>query len=200
MDDKKARLVRSVLQWFAELMLIIIILTLWNTPSSQALNLARGAGLIGYVALFLAILSHEFMKEMRQLYGRPYLNVHHWLARVALALALLHPLIMVLMTKDPSAFVPRFDSLRIFLALGGRPALYLILIATAAGFLRTRIKSFWKYVHWLNYVAFFLILAHSWLLGSNASSGILSVLFPAMALIVVVVFVRKHLLKSGASS
>lgn len=194
MDDKTARLIRSVLQWFVELMLIIIIFTLWNTPSSGALNLTRALGLLGYIALFLAILSHEFMKDMTRLYGRPYLVVHHWLAGVALVLAVLHPLAVAWMTKDASAFVPRFDSLRTFLTLGGRPALYLILIAVVAGFLRSWLKPFWKYIHWLNYAAFFLILAHSWLLGANVSQGILSVLWPAMALIVLVVFVRNHLL------
>lgn len=194
MDDKTARLIRSVLQWFVELMLIVIILTLWNTPSSGALNLARAAGLLGYIALFLAILSHEFMKDMRRIYGRPYMVIHHWLARVGLMLALLHPVIVAWLSKSSSVFVPRFGSLRLFLTLGGRPALYLILIAVAAGFLRARIKSFWIYVHWLNYVAFFLIFAHSWLLGTNVSRGVLSVLWPAMAVIVLVVFVRKHLL------
>jgi DMSO/TMAO reductase YedYZ heme-binding membrane subunit len=200
MDDKMAGLIRSVVRWFVELMLIIIVLTLWNTPSSGALNLARAAGLLGYIALFLAILSHEYMKDMRQLYGRPYLVIHHWLARVGLLLALLHPILMAWLSKDPSAFIPQFGSVRLFLMLGGRPALYLILIAVAAGFLRASIKSFWKYLHWLNYVAFFLIFVHAWLLGTNASSGILSVIFPAMALIVLVVFVRKHLLKARTAS
>ncbi|HNR95742.1 MAG: Ferric reductase like transmembrane component [Chloroflexi bacterium ADurb.Bin180] len=197
MDEKTVRLVRSALQWFVELTVIIIILTLWNTPSSGALNLARAAGLIGYIALFLAILSFEFVTEMTQLYGRPYLAVHHWLAFAGLGLALLHALAMAGMERDSSVLVPRLGSLRTFLTFGGPPALYLLLIAAAAGFLRGRIGSSWKYIHWLNYAAFFLILAHSWLRGTNVPQGILSVLWPAMALIVLVVFVHKHLLRKG---
>lgn len=197
MDDKTVRLVRSILRWFVELVLIIIIFYLWNTPSTGALNLARAAGLIGYIALFLAILSFEFMTEMTRLYGRPYLVVHHRLAFAGLGLALLHPLAMTGIARDSSVLVPRFGSLRTFLTFGGPPALYLLLIAAAAGFLRGRIGSSWKYIHWLNYVAFFLILAHSWLMGTNVPQGILSVLWPAMALIVLVVLVHKHLLRKG---
>ena len=200
MDDKTVKLVRSVLQWFVELTLILFILTLWNTPSSGALNLARAMGLAGYIALFLAILSSEFTQEMQQLYGRPYLVVHHWLARLALVLVLLHPVAMALLTNDRTAFAPRFDSLPAFLANGGRLAVYLILGATAAGFLRSRIKAFWRYIHWLNYAAFFLIFAHAWLLGANVPHGILSVLWPAMAVVVLIVFIHKHLLHKRQAS
>jgi DMSO/TMAO reductase YedYZ heme-binding membrane subunit len=197
MGDKKAKALRSGVRWFVELTAVIIVLTLWTTPSSLAFNLARAAGLLGYIGLFLAILSHEYMKDMRQLYGKPYLAIHHRLAQISLALTLLHPIMIAWLMSDVSSFVPRVDSFHVLLVNGGRVALYLFILATAAGFLRNRIKSFWKYLHWLNYVAFFLVFAHSWLLGTNVSAGALSVIWPVMALVVLIVFVRKHLLGQG---
>jgi DMSO/TMAO reductase YedYZ heme-binding membrane subunit len=194
MNDKQARRIRWVVFAFVGLVAAIIVLTLMNTPSPLAYNLSRAAALLGYVTMFLAILSYEYMKHMRRILGQPYLAIHHWLARIGLTLIVVHPLLMAWITRDPGQFVPRFDSLRLFFALGGRPALYLFLIAVTAGFLRNRIKDSWKFIHRLTYVAFFLAFSHSWLLGRNVSHGLLSVIWPFLALIVLFVFVHRHVL------
>jgi len=127
------------------------------------------------------------------------LTVHHLFARAGLTLAILHPVLIAVLMRDPGQFVPRFDSWRMFLLLGGRPALYLIILAVLAAVLRRRLKDTWKLVHWLNYVAFVLIFVHSWLLGRHPSQGVLKFLWPVMLVIIVVVFVRKRLVRTSPS-
>jgi DMSO/TMAO reductase YedYZ heme-binding membrane subunit len=119
--------------------------------------------------------------------------VHHMLAVAGLILIVVHPIAVALVTKDISAFVPRFDSFGLFLTLGGRLALYVFLAAALAAVLRRRIKNVWRPIHWLNYMAFALAFVHSWRLGTNVSHGLLEFFWPAMFAIALVVFVHKRL-------
>jgi len=197
MDENRARRIRSVIYLAIILYVAIVVYTLARTSAPLAYNIARAAGLFGYGTLFLAILSHEYLREMRKLFGQPFLTVHHVLARAGLVLAILHPVLMAVLMRDPGQFVPRLDSLRTFLLLGGRPALYLILLAALAALLRKRLKDTWKLIHWLNYAAFVLIFVHSWLLGRNVSTSILKFVSPLMLLTVVVVFLRMRLARTS---
>lgn len=196
MDEHRARRIRSLFYLAVALYTAIVVFTLSRTPAPLAYNIARAAGLFGYGTLFVTILSHEYMREMRKLFGKPFVTVHHILAVTGLVLVTLHPALMAILMRDPRQFVPRFDSLRTFLLLGGRPALYLILIAVLAAIVRRRLKDTWKVIHWLSYVAFVLVFAHSWLLGGNVSTSILKFVSPLMLLTVVVVFLRKRLVRT----
>ena len=207
MDAQRARRVRLLFYVTVTLYSAIVIYLLSRTPAPLAYNLSRAAGLFGYGTLFVTILSHEYMREMRKLFGKPFVTVHHILAVTGLVLIILHPVLMAILMRDPGQFVPRFDSLRTFLVLGGRPALYLILIAVLAaavrpggrrpnGVVRRRLKDTWKLIHWLNYVAFVLVSAHSWLLGRNVSTSMLRFVWPLMLLTVIVVFLRKRLVRT----
>ena len=63
-----------------------------------------------------------------------------------------------------------------------------------AAVLRNRIKTSWRFVHWLSYLAFFMVFAHSWLLGSDVAGGALRLAWAAMAAIVAVILVHRRLL------
>jgi sulfoxide reductase heme-binding subunit YedZ len=196
MDIQRARRIRLFFYVAAALYSLIVVYVLSRAPAPLAYNLARAAALFGYGTLFVTILSHEYMREMRKLVGKPFMTVHHILAVTGLVLVILHPVLMVIILDDPRQFVPRFDSLRTFLTFGGRVALYLILIAALAAVMRRRLKDTWKVVHWLNYVAFVLVFAHSWLLGGNVSISVLKFIWPVMLLTVVVIFLRKRLART----
>ena len=196
MDAKLARRIRLLVYVAIVLYAITVIYLLSRSSARPAYNLGRAAGLFGYGTLFLTIVSHEYMREMRKLFGKPFLKVHHILAVAGLVLVILHPTIMAIFMRDWSQFVPRFDSLQVFLSLGGRPALYLILIGVLAAVVRSRLKDTWKIIHWLNYVAFVLVFAHSWLMGGNVSTSPLRFVWPLLLVIVVLVFVRKRLVRT----
>ncbi len=193
MSASIARRLRIAMVTAIILMTCLIFYTLYRTPAPWGWHVARAAALFGYSAVFLTILSNEYMREMKKLFGQPFLRVHHILAVVGLALIGAHPIAVALVTRDPTAFIPRFDSLDVFLTLGGRPALYLFLTAALAAALRRRAQNVWRFIHWLNYVAFGLAFVHAWLLGANASHGLLALIWPAMFAIVLLVFVHKRL-------
>jgi len=200
MDTQRVRRIRLLFYAAIALYVALVVYLLSRSSVPLVYNLARAAGLLGYGALFLTILSHEYLREMRKLFGRPFLTVHHILAVAGLVLVVLHPVLIAVLMRDPRQFVPRFDSLQVFLRLGGRPALYLILIAVLAAAVRSRLKDTWKLIHWLNYVAFVLVFAHSWLLGGNVSTSMLRYVWSLLLGIVVGVFLRKRLVRTPPTS
>jgi DMSO/TMAO reductase YedYZ heme-binding membrane subunit len=163
-------------------------------PEAPPLNWAiRGFALLGYQFLFLAILSSAFLRELVRFFGRPFITLHHIVSITGLALMTLHPLGAAYEQLSLAVFLPRFDTLRLFLVLGGRPAWYLIILAVLAALLRQIIGKGWRWVHGLNYVAFMLITVHANLIGTdfqNLGPRIGSIV---MAVVVTGVFVRRRI-------
>lgn len=174
-----------------------VLYTLFRRPAPLLPMAVRATALFGYTAVFLAIVSTEYLREMRKLFGTTFLTVHHTLAVAGLALMSLHAVLFALLTQDVRVFLPRVDSWRVFLALGGRPALYLFIIATLAAVARGRIRNIWRMIHWLNYLAFVLAFAHSWLIGTDVSNPLLRLVWVVLAGIILVVFIRKRVLQQS---
>ncbi len=165
----------------------------WTHPTGQPIHwVIRGLALLGYQFVFLSILSSASLPQLVRFFGRPFIKVHHGLSITGLALITLHPLAVALSSGTPLVFLPRFDSLRVFLTLGGRPAWYLIAAATLAAVLRQPIGKSWKLLHFLNYLAFFLSTAHANLIGTNFQDLPVRVVSIGMALVVGAVFVRRR--------
>lgn len=160
--------------------------------------LVRGAALLGYWAVFLSVLSSAYLRELIRFFGRPFVKVHHVASVTGLALITVHPVAAAIDTSSLAVFLPRFDSLRVFLTLGGRLAWYLVGIASLAALLRANVKRYWRTIHYLNYIAFFLASIHAALIGTTFSGQglraiILKVVVAALSLVVVYVFVRKQM-------
>ena len=198
MSEATARRLRAGIPAAILMWVLTILYTAFSTPAPFGWRIVRSSALLGYSTIFLTILSNEYLRQMKKLFGRPFIAVHHILAVAGLVLIVAHPAGVVLLTRDPSNLVPRFDSLRLLLLFGGRPALYLILLAAATAVARKRLIRSWRYVHWLNYAAFALAFAHAWLLGTDASHGLLAVAWPAMFVLVAIVFVRKRFARPHA--
>jgi len=193
MNSNRTRRLRWAIYITLLVQVIAVLYTLFQMPEPGLGMLGRGAALFGYTALFWSILSSEYMREMRKVFGRPFLKIHHSLAVIAWGLILTHPVSFALLSKDATVLVPVFSPFRTFLQLAGRPALYLVGVATVAGLLRRSIKKNWKVVHWLNYMAFLLVFIHAWLIGTDLASGLLRFIWATMAAIVLIVFARKRL-------
>jgi len=155
--------------------------------------IVRGGGMVGYVAIFLAILSSAYMRELYRLLGRPFLWGHHVLSVSGLILVAVHPLALAIETENAAVFVPRFDSWAVFWQLGGRPALYLIAVASLGALLRRSWRQSWRTIHMLNYVAFLLGTVHAVLIGTDFGQPFLRLVPITMALVMGAVFVRKRL-------
>ncbi|AEH60937.1 Ferric reductase domain protein transmembrane component domain protein [Methanosalsum zhilinae DSM 4017] len=181
---------------YAVLLLLVIgtLYTIFQTPASALEMLIRGAALFGFISLFVAIISSEYMMEVRKIFGKPFLRIHHLFGAIGLALILTHATSFAINVGSLSPFSVVLSPLETFLELAGRPALYLFIIGALAGIYRSKIKSGWRYIHLVNYVAFLFALIHGLLIGTDLTfTNPLGVIFILMGLVVVYVFISKRL-------
>lgn len=161
--------------------------------------LVRSAALLGYQMVFVSIISSAYVVPLARLFGRPFIKLHHIASLAGLVLITLHPIGVAYNAASARVFVPDVSSLRAFLALGGRPAWYLIAIAALVAALRKPIGPAWRVIHPLSYIAFLLTTIHGNLIGSNLQAVAPRVLSILMALAVVAVFMRRRLPRGKAA-
>ena len=77
--QRTCRIWYLILGGFAAMALIsgLIALQPYGTPLSQ---LVRGAAVLGYLAIFLAIISSNYMRQLVRFFGRPFVQTHHILS------------------------------------------------------------------------------------------------------------------------
>ena len=162
-------------------------------PYGTPLNwFTRGAALLGYLAIFLSIISSSTMRQLVRFFGRPFVRVHHILSVTGLILITLHPLGVAWSSASLRVFLPRFGSWLAFLQWGGPPAWYLIHIGSLAAVRRQSISRNWRTVHLLNYAAFLLGTIHATLIGTDFQSTVAKAVAVALAIVVVALFIQKR--------
>jgi predicted ferric reductase len=191
MDKRKKQFL--ILTGVFSLYLIIFIIYIVDAKTNVLEEFIRILALFGLLSLFISSIMAAFTREIYKLFGKPFKKVHHYIALSALILITTHPILIAINYTDASVFVPDFSSSYAFWALAGRPALYLIFIAVIAGFLQTKIKRYWRYIHGLNYVALVFGVVHGMLIGSNLSRLVaLKVIYVLMLVLVTFSFVLKR--------
>jgi sulfoxide reductase heme-binding subunit YedZ len=188
---------RSRKTWYLVLVGIVALILVSGLislqPYGSPLNwLIRGTALMGYMAIFLSAVSSAYMRPVYRFFGRPFIKVHHILSVTGLVLVTLHPFGVAIAAASPGVFLPRFDSWVTFLELGGRPAWYLIAVASLAAALRRAIGRNWRGIHFLNYVAFLLATVHAIMIGTDLQYTIVKLVAVALALVIVVIFIQKR--------
>jgi len=165
-------------------------------PEGTPLGLtARIAALMGYQAVFWAIVSSAYVKQVYRLFGRSFVKIHHALSIGGLVWLTLHPLAAALDFASAQILLPQFDSLAVFFRWGGPPALYLLAAAALTAALRRTFDWRWRQIHLLNYIAFWLGTIHAVLLGTDLQSLGLRAVAIAMGGVVTFAFARRHLVK-----
>jgi len=160
--------------------------------SASTEGVIRVAAVSGYLTIFLAVLSSNYMRELTRFFGRAFVRVHHVASITALVALLVHAATVAWRAGSVSVVVPLLSSARAFFSQGGRPALWLILIAAAVALLRKKIGTQWKMIHRLNYLAFLLGTIHAQMLGRNFQHLAVRIVSAAMAAGVAAVFVLKR--------
>jgi len=191
--SKSAKAIWIMVALGAVALLLVAVTVALGPGRDPVVWLVRGAALLGYLSLFIAILASAYMRELYRILGRPFLWAHHVLSVSGLILLFLHPVGAAIDAASVAVFVPRFDSWRLFFTLGGRLAVYLIWIASAGALLRRTWRKSWRIIHMLNYIAFLLGTVHATLIGTDLSRPFLRLIPIAMALVVIWVFVRKRM-------
>jgi len=173
------------------LLLAVIVVSL-DRIATPIDGVIRVGALLGYQAVFLAALSSNYMRELTRYFGRSFPTLHHIASVGALAALIVHATGVALRAGSPAVFLPEFRSFQLFFSLGGRPALRLIAIASLAGLFRAAIGKNWRFIHWLNYIAFLLGTIHALLIGPNFTHIGVRIVSGAMAFALVAVFVNKR--------
>jgi sulfoxide reductase heme-binding subunit YedZ len=163
-------------------------------PFGTALHfVVRASAILGYEAVFLAAVSSSYMSQMMRLFGRSFLKVHHVLSLSGLVLITLHPLGLAIEASSLSLLVPRFESLEVFLRLGGRPAWFLFGLTALTAALRWPARRGWRVLHLLNYVGFALATAHALMIGGDFQSPLARLVTIVFAVVAVLAFARRRL-------
>ena len=182
------------LVWGGILLLALVIAIVATQPRPHPIYwLIRGAALLGYLTLFLSIVSSAYMVPLVRFFGRSFVKVHHVASITGLVAMMVHPLSLAWNSRTLSVFVPNFSSFRVFLTLAGRVVWPLAGIAALAAWLRKPIGKNWRVIHYLNYLAFWLVTAHAILIGSNFQALVMRVLALVLALVTVAVLVKKRM-------
>lgn len=162
-------------------------------PSSDiSSTIIRYSALTGFVSLFLASVFSGFTRQIYQLFGRSYVQIHHLFAILGLILVTIHPLTLAVKVMSIAVFVPDVSSLENFLILGGRPAIYLIYISLFFGFARRTLPKYWRFFHMSIYIALMLAYIHGVLIGTDFANPIIFVLFTIMIGLSLFVLVYKR--------
>jgi len=181
-------------------LVVVVLLALGLAASVVALDplrapvegVIRVAAMLGYVTVFLSVLSSNFMRELTRFFGRPFVKVHHVASLTAVTALLAHAFTVAGRAGTARVFVPLLSSVDGFLSQGGRPALLLLAAAVSVAFLRKRVGKRWKTYHWFTYLAFLLGTIHALMIGGNFQHLGVRIVSGAMAAAVVLVFVLKR--------
>ncbi len=175
------------------LSLLVVGTVLLDQITVPIYGLIRVAALTGYSCIFLAVVSSNYMRELTQYFGRPFIKVHHIASITALAALTIHPATVILTLNKPSLLIPTPSAPQAL-------ALYLLALAALAAFFRKAIGKRWKYVHWVNYLVFLLGTLHAQTLGASFRHLVIRIVSILMALIVVILFVKKRMPKRSTRS
>ena len=144
--------------------------------------LTRLFGLYGFLLLSVATLTTPFLKEVAQVFGKPFLKVHHAFSAFGIAFITLHPVFNAIDRLSLSVFLPSFDSWERFWMLAGRPAFIILYVAIAAALLRRSAPRYWRVIHALMYVVLFFGIVHANLLGEDFEILGIMLIFDALFL------------------
>jgi len=139
--------------------------------------------LTGFYFLSVSVLLTPFVREIYQIFGKPFQFLHHIFGALGLAGATIHPVVFAVEVSNISVFIPDLSGWTIFWELAGRPAFFIIYIAVISAFFRRKVGKHWRSLHSLMYLALVFIFFHGYLIGTDFENlGVLvifTVLFAA---------------------
>lgn len=164
-----------------------------DSISTPLTGVIRVGAILGYIAVFLTSLASNYMRELTRYFGRTFIKLHHTASIVALASLATHATGAVIRSGTLRTFLPRFSSIQAFLSLGGRMAIWLFALTALTALFRRKLRTAWRPIHWLNYVAFLLGTVHGQWIGANFRHLSVRIVSGAMVLGLVAVFVNKRI-------
>jgi len=175
------------------LAVIIALLVLPEAVEEEPIHvLVRLFALYGYLFLCVATLITPFLKEVTQVFGKPFLKVHHAFSILSIVCITLHPVFNAVQRLSLSVFVPRFDSWERFWMFAGRPAFIILYIALFTAILRAKAPKYWQPFHALMYVVLLFGIVHANLIGDDFENLGIMIIFNALFLMSIASFALKR--------
>ena len=178
--NTKALLFYLAILTLYSLVIILFLLTPIRDPYDFFIRICA---LLGFTSIIIASIMSAFMVQIYKYFGKKFIKLHHFFSILGLILITIHPIAFAINTMNIAAFIPVFYPFYEFWSLGGRLALVLIYIAVMAGILRKKITKYWRYIHFLNYIALFLGLIHGILIGTDFKNPAILILFSIMTVL-----------------
>ena len=174
--------------WTIIVIFLVVVVWLNSPPLNRSLTnlvfllnyLQRLSALLAFVMLADQIVTGAFMPRITEKLGGWFFSYHITLGAVAYALIFAHPLLyLVFLTLAGNGINPFFvfgdicilcetrHQLNVSL---GRIGFWLLIVAGMAAYFRVKIyqlRAYWRYLHIINYIAFFFIAVHAWYTGSD---------------------------------
>jgi predicted ferric reductase len=160
----------------------------------------RATGLVALVLFTIVVCLGTFVSNRvgGSAVGRFELNeLHRSISMVAMAFLVLHIVTTVVDSYVPtgwlSAIVPMTSSYKRWDVAIGAVAFDLMLAVWASSLMKARIaNSSWRFIHWFSWLAFVAAIVHSFLIGTDARSGIGLAVVTACAFAVVVTAIWRY--------
>jgi DMSO/TMAO reductase YedYZ heme-binding membrane subunit len=168
-------------------------LVAWRTEGSLIRWIVRDLALLGYIAVFLAIVSSYYKKQVMKIFGRSFVDAHHVLSVTGAVLLTLHPIGVAWDELNPMVFIPVFLPVDDMLRYGGRIAWYVFGVGALAAVWRKKIGRQWRTIHDFNYLAFAFGTVHANLLGANFADWPVRAVSIGMFIVISVLFVRQRI-------
>ncbi len=167
---------------------------IYSIDHSDPLDLLmRLCGLYGYFGISVSAIMTPYLKEIKQAFGKIFIEVHHVTAAIGIGCITAHPVIMAIEQMDVSIFLPVVSSWVDFWTWAGAPALITAYIALVAVLVRNRIKKYWRYFHALMYVVLLFGIIHANLMQSDfPESPILVTIYDSLFIVVAFTFFIKR--------
>ncbi len=174
--------------------MIAVFLIINSIDNSDPFDLLmRLGGLYGYFGICISTMMTPYLKEIKQTFGKKFIEVHHVTAVIGVASITLHPVIYAIQNMSLVVFLPVVSSWLDFWTMAGPPALIMLYVALVAVILRMRIVKYWRYLHALMYLVLTFGIIHADLIQSDfAQSPILLALYNIFYAFVVFTFVFKR--------
>lgn len=185
----------------------VILNTKWNLlPMSNVLiatTIQRMAGLVAFTLLFIQILLGSSFNQWLKVLGAKVYKYHIIIGTLAYIVIFIHPLMYLYLRFDATKIFDPFFIYSEFCILCetkqdlyltfGRVSFWLITAAVLAAIGRTYVslRQNWRYIHVLNYIAFFFVAYHARKLGTDTFSPPFVIVYYSAVVIVTVIVLKK---------
>ena len=185
----------------------VILNTKWDLlPMSNVLiatTIQRMAGLVAFTLLFIQILLGSSLDKWLKILGAKAYKYHIIIGTLAYMTIFIHPLIYFYLRFDATKILDPFFIYSEFCILCetkndlyltfGRVSFWLITATILAAIGRTYVslRRNWRYIHILNYIAFFFVAYHAMKLGTDTLSIPFVVVYYGAIIIVSAIVLKK---------